>query len=215
MTLIKDIIRGKTLLKKQDKRAFVCVDYGNWDPFLRKKKLEIDWAEFRSLMGSIFNFVEINFYDGVITEPFYRHNFPNASDEEVKRAKRDKIEKHRAIRQLGYKVVSKDISAVYRGFYKDHAAQRSLAQRVNFKCNFDVEITVDAMDYLAEYDVFVLCSGDRDFVELVKRLKSKLKETMAISIENRFSEQLKSAVNRFEYLNNLIHYVPALTKPKK
>jgi len=41
------------------------------------------------------------------------------------------------------------------------------------KCNFDVEISVDAMRLINAYDTFCLLSGDADFAALVQHLKAK------------------------------------------
>lgn len=41
------------------------------------------------------------------------------------------------------------------------------------KCNFDVEISVDAMRLIRAYDTLCLLSGDADFAALVQHLKAK------------------------------------------
>ncbi len=41
------------------------------------------------------------------------------------------------------------------------------------KCNFDVEISVDAMRLINAYDTLCLLSGDADFAALVQHLKAK------------------------------------------
>ena len=41
------------------------------------------------------------------------------------------------------------------------------------KCNFDVEMSVDAMRLLGNYDTICLLSGDADFAALVQHLKAK------------------------------------------
>ena len=48
------------------------------------------------------------------------------------------------------------------------------------KCNFDVEITVDAIRRMDEYDTLVLMSGDADFVALSRFLKAKEKKIILI-----------------------------------
>ncbi len=44
------------------------------------------------------------------------------------------------------------------------------------KCNFDVEICIDVIRFLENYDTFCLFSGDADFVSLCKFLKRKNKK---------------------------------------
>lgn len=48
------------------------------------------------------------------------------------------------------------------------------------KCNFDVEISVDAIKLAEYYDTFCLFSGDADFVHLTRFLKSKGKKIIII-----------------------------------
>lgn len=48
------------------------------------------------------------------------------------------------------------------------------------KCNFDVEIAVDAIRLSDYYDTFCIFSGDADFVRLIKYLKEKKKKIIII-----------------------------------
>ncbi|MFA6159692.1 MAG: NYN domain-containing protein, partial [Parcubacteria group bacterium] len=47
-------------------------------------------------------------------------------------------------------------------------------------CNFDVEISVDAIKVIDHYDTFCLLSGDADFVHLARFLKEKGKKMILI-----------------------------------
>ncbi|MBI5222012.1 MAG: NYN domain-containing protein [Candidatus Magasanikbacteria bacterium] len=48
------------------------------------------------------------------------------------------------------------------------------------KCNFDVEICVDAIRLMSRYDTFCLFSSDSDFVSLIKFLKNNRKKVILI-----------------------------------
>jgi NYN domain len=48
------------------------------------------------------------------------------------------------------------------------------------KCNFDIEIAVDAMRLIESYDTLCLFSGDADFVALLRYLKGKGKKIILI-----------------------------------
>lgn len=48
------------------------------------------------------------------------------------------------------------------------------------KCNFDVEISVDAIRLAGTYDTICLLSSDADFVSLLRYVKSKGKKTILI-----------------------------------
>jgi uncharacterized LabA/DUF88 family protein len=49
------------------------------------------------------------------------------------------------------------------------------------KCNFDVEICVDASRFLSKYDTFCLFSSDADFAYLLEYLKRQKKKVILIS----------------------------------
>ena len=49
------------------------------------------------------------------------------------------------------------------------------------KSNFDVEISVDSVRFLDEYDTFCLLSGDSDFAYLIEFLKKKRKKIIVIA----------------------------------
>ena len=71
------------------------------------------------------------------------------------------------------------------------------------KCNFDVELTVDALDNIDKYDCVVLVSGDGDFVRLIKYLKGRKKKTVVVAPSKRLSWNLKRAANQVPYLDDL------------
>lgn len=48
------------------------------------------------------------------------------------------------------------------------------------KCNFDVEICVDAIRLMSKYDTFCLFSSDSDFVSLIKFLKNNRKKVILV-----------------------------------
>jgi uncharacterized LabA/DUF88 family protein len=48
------------------------------------------------------------------------------------------------------------------------------------KCNFDVEICVDAIRLMPQYDTFCLWSSDADFVSLIKHLKNNGKKVILV-----------------------------------
>jgi len=58
------------------------------------------------------------------------------------------------------------------------------------KANFDVEISVDAVNELKNFDTFVLFSGDSDFAYLLKFLKQNKKQTVVISERGHVSKEL-------------------------
>jgi uncharacterized protein (TIGR00288 family) len=77
------------------------------------------------------------------------------------------------------------------------------------KCNFDVEITLDAMSKIEKYDTIVLFSGDSDFGRLLSYLKSKGKKAIVISTRSRMSIELERVADKFipaETIKGLLRY---------
>jgi uncharacterized LabA/DUF88 family protein len=58
------------------------------------------------------------------------------------------------------------------------------------RTDWDVGITIDAIDLIETYDTFVLVSGDGDFVMLLNYLKQRGKKTVVLTFEKSASRQL-------------------------
>jgi uncharacterized protein (TIGR00288 family) len=65
------------------------------------------------------------------------------------------------------------------------------------KCNFDVEIALDAMKKIEQYDTVMLFSGDSDFGKLLGYLKSKGKKVIVVSTRSRMSIELERVADKF------------------
>lgn len=65
------------------------------------------------------------------------------------------------------------------------------------KADFDVEISVDAVNWLANYDTLVLFSGDSDFVYLLEYLKKHGKKIVVLSRRGHVANELR----RTEYVD--------------
>lgn len=66
------------------------------------------------------------------------------------------------------------------------------------KCNFDVEMTVDAIRLMDQYDTLVLYSGDADFVSLCRYLRKKGKKIVLIKgghITSSLREETDKVIN--------------------
>ncbi|NTW11098.1 MAG: NYN domain-containing protein [Chlorobiaceae bacterium] len=58
------------------------------------------------------------------------------------------------------------------------------------KGNLDVELAVDAMSHAEAYDVFILFSGDSDFLPLLRAMKAKQKEVIVYSTQGVSAREL-------------------------
>lgn len=80
--------------------------------------------------------------------------------------------------------------------------------RIITKCNFDVELAVDAVLYNKDYDIFVLASGDGDFTYLINTLKILGKEVYVISYKEYVAADLQNCVgHRFINVDDIREFV--------
>ncbi|MFA4975749.1 MAG: NYN domain-containing protein [Candidatus Paceibacterota bacterium] len=98
-------------------------------------------------------------------------------------------------------VITKDLQKIKHYFKLDEAinSKRICVDENNKnyieirKCNFDVEISVDAIKMLEHYDTFCIFSGDADFVYLNNFLRKKGKKIIIIKAGYITSKLRKSA----------------------
>lgn len=109
------------------------------------------------------------------------------------------------LKSNGYKVVAKPVKEI-----KDNKGV--LVQR---KANFDVEIAVDALDTLDQFDTFVLFSGDSDFAYLVNYLKTKGKKTVIISTRWHIARELIESADVYKDIYKLRRRILRLTHMPK
>lgn len=65
-------------------------------------------------------------------------------------------------------------------------------EEIKEKGNMDVEITIDCLDRLKEYNTAVLFTGDSDFLALVTHLKKFNKKVYIFSSQNNISQELRT-----------------------
>lgn len=201
MPAIRDIIQGKCPRKRRNKRALLCVDFANFRRYLNDKKMAIDWAEFRALILQMYTEVDCRFYDGTANSQFYKHSDRSLTTDDIINIKDARDSYFHDLREMGYIVKTKPLSNHYQ-----------TNGELKFKCNFDVEITIDVMENINNFDVLILCSGDGDFVALAKHLKSKLKEVHVIAPEGRANKKLMEAANYYDEIGKLLFWIKDLKK---
>jgi uncharacterized LabA/DUF88 family protein len=77
------------------------------------------------------------------------------------------------------------------------------------KCNFDVEIAVDAIRLIDSYDTFCLLSGDADFAALIRHLKAKNKKVFIIK-GGRIDGSLGKLLDHKIDANQIKHFIAYL-----
>lgn len=77
------------------------------------------------------------------------------------------------------------------------------------KCNIDVELTLDVVTTVNNYDIAVLITGDSDFCKIVEFLRYSGKEVYAVSTGEPSSIDLKNIVDKYidlKEIKNKIKY---------
>jgi len=69
------------------------------------------------------------------------------------------------------------------------------------KCDFDVEITMDALNSSADYETLLLFSGDGDYSALVKDLILKNKKIILVFADNHLGKEYHKITKNIYFLN--------------
>ena len=88
---------------------------------------------------------------------------------------------------LGYKLITKPIKVFEN----------------STKGNMDIELAVDAIERVKDYDVFVLFSGDGDFGYLLQYLHNKGIETVVVGVGGYTSFDLHQEANHYFFLDRI------------
>ena len=67
-----------------------------------------------------------------------------------------------------------------------------------WKGNLDIELTMDIVDHLADFETMILLSGDGDFAPIVDRVKSKKKHVIVMSTKDHVAREL---LERAKFIN--------------
>jgi uncharacterized LabA/DUF88 family protein len=174
-------------------RIFSFVDFGNVRPWA--KELWPEENKFRfSTEIDIGKIKDVCSWVRSAESFFYYGYFPRDGrlPKEEKDSRHDnsifRIDK---ARKSGFRVVTKEIKMV------PHYDDMGKFVGKFPKCNFDVEITMDLITKVSEYDTIMLFSGDSDFGGLLKYLKSLGKKVIVVCTRNRMSTELEEVANKF------------------
>lgn len=180
-------------MKETKNKALILLDDSNIFYGFKKLRWDIDYRRFFNWLQNEFNPVNTYVFSGIISKRAFFNSHPTHTITGFRQCKEQKERFFKNLRRIGYKVCTKPVASLYdntAGGYKR-------------KCNFDVEMTIIALDMINEYQEFVLCSGDGDFVKLLKYLKGKHKKTTVISHKDRANWELEKSANRLIYFHHL------------
>lgn len=169
-------------------KIFVFVDFANVRKWAKDFWPE-DNKEFLKREIDIDKLAEIINYVKPLKKYFYYGHFkeyPDLPDSYVQNVKyRQSIYRIDKARKAGFKSKTKDIKEI-----KEFDEDGRFVGKIN-KCNFDVEMTMDIMQQLDNYDTVFLWSGDSDFHLLLQYLKSKKKKVIVCCARNFLSDELE------------------------
>lgn len=122
----------------------------------------------------------------------------------------------------GENVVTKDLQRIKHVLGKEEGGSLSKYIKVDIsgneyietrKCNFDVEISVDAIKMIEHYDTFCIFSGDADFVYLNNFLKKKRKKIIIIKA-GYIASKLKDSADLIINAQNIKKKIAKIEKQK-
>lgn len=150
-------------------RIAVFIDASNI--FYSQKTLgwRIDYQKLRDYFKKECNLSGLYFYTGKIGEDHKQENFL------------------RKMTKYGYKVTSKEVKII------------KVAPNIyEKKGDLDVELVIDALKNINNFDTCILLSGDSDFAVLIDELKRKNKWVIVMSTKGHISREL---IERAKYIN--------------
>lgn len=86
---------------------------------------------------------------------------------------------------LGFTVRKKPLKQIH--------IQNELGHSVMEKGNMDVEMAIDIVHYIEQYDVAILFTGDSDFLAVVNYIKNRQKKVYVYSSKNNVARELRTA----------------------
>ena len=98
-------------------------------------------------------------------------------------------------KRLGFVVRKKELKRI--------KATDEHGQFIKEKGNMDVEMTIDMLHHIKDYDMAVLFTGDADFLAAVNYLKRNGKKVYIISSKNNVSEELRTGGDGYTDIRDL------------
>ena len=190
-------------VKDPSQRVMVAVDYSNYHYFLKKNKWKVDWYKFKNYFSNIYDNVSFYYYEGMPSIAQIKDLRKGITDDDARTEQKKKREFFKCMKNWGYKVESKPVSRIF----------DKPARRYKHKCNFDVEIAIDVLDNIDNFDVLVLGSGDGDFEKLIKNIKGKGKGVIVVGPTfNRTNSGIEKAAHSVVYLTTLKNDIERITE---
>ena len=177
----------------ENPKSLVLIDDSNLYYGFIKQQWKLDFEKFFRWINNNFHPIAVFFFGGIVSQrTFFEKNPQHTLKDFIDQQKHRKAF-FKMLRNTGYLVRTKPVAGAY----------DSTSGKYKSKCNFDVEITIVALDKLAEYDELILCSGDADFEKLIKYIKGKYKKSVVVAHNDRISSRLRAAANKVISLESI------------
>ncbi len=169
-------------------RIYVFIDASNVFFIKKRLRVEIDYAKVLQFFRSFDK--DSKFY------------FFSAFQEDYQK----QIDYLNELSQLGFIVRKKPLKFISSPKSKGTKSKDSKDEGF-YKGNMDVELAIDAIRMMSQYDTFVLFSGDSDFFTLLKYLQEHDKKIVVLSTRGFVAEELTT-------IGHFIDIADYLQKPK-
>lgn len=137
----------------------------------------------RALYNSRVNFKEI------LKEAVKGRKLVRAIAYAVKSGEKEEESFHKALYEIGFEVKLKELQIFYGG---------------NKKADWDVGLSIDAIELAPKLDVIILVSGDGDYIPLVEHLRRALGcKVEVLAFGRSCSSRLKEATDEFTDIDSL------------
>ena len=166
---------GKSKAKNQKPKAIVFIDGANI--FYTQKHLgwNISWKKTLRLISADFDVIETRYYTGI-----------KDSDQKMKKFLL-------RLREMGMKTVTKPLKII-----------KDKQEKVIYKSNCDVEMAIDILLEVNNFDVLVLFSGDSDFVYLARVLQKQFqKKVVVYSSRKTISWEIRLTSDKHFFLEDI------------
>lgn len=185
-------------------RIYTFVDFGNVRPWA--KELWPEENKFRFCVEiDIKKLAEVCNWVNPKIKFFYFGYFPqntNLGIEHINNKKhRDSIFRIDKARKAGFSIKTKEIKMIPQ-YDEDGKFIGKFP-----KCNFDVEIAMDLLLKVKNYDTVMLFSGDSDFGGLLNYLKKNGKKIVVVCTRNRMSKELEKVATKFIPAETLVNFL--------
>ena len=159
-------------------RLFVVIDAANLEKSAQSLNMKVHYTRLKRFFAESGDLKEIRFYSA---------SFPTSMHQ-------DFLE---SLKRRGYHLVTKPIKEI---------TDKNITGKVR-KANFDVEITMDVLDHLGEFDILILFSGDSDFDCLVRRVRDRGKKVFIFSTRYHISRELIYSCSHYFDIRKFKEYI--------